>query len=79
MEEAKEFAEQNNLIFIEVSAKSGNHVDAAFINTAKAILEKIENAEYDLSNEHCGIKIGNASYKESVQRKSIQDGADCAC
>ncbi|OMJ73310.1 hypothetical protein SteCoe_28024 [Stentor coeruleus] len=78
-EEAQSFAEQNNLLFIETSAKTGNNVDAAYINTAKAILGKIENAEYDLSNEHCGIKIGNASFKESLQRKSMADKAECKC
>lgn len=78
-EEAQSFAEQNNLLFIETSAKTGNNVDAAYINTAKSILGKIENAEYDLSNEHCGIKIGNASFKESLQRKSMADKAECKC
>ncbi|OMJ72164.1 hypothetical protein SteCoe_29455 [Stentor coeruleus] len=78
-EEAQSFADQNNLLFIETSAKTGNNVDAAYINTAKAIMSKIENAEYDLSNEHCGIKIGNASFKESLQRKSMADKAECKC
>jgi GTPase SAR1 family protein len=78
-EEAQSFADQNNLLFIETSAKTGSNVDAAYINTAKAIMSKIENAEYDLSNEHCGIKIGNASFKESLQRKSMADKAECKC
>ena len=78
-EEAQAFADQNNLLFIETSAKSGENVDAAYINTAKSILSKIENAEYDLTNEHCGIKIGNASFKESIHRKSIADKGECKC
>ena len=79
VEEAQAFADQNNLLFIETSAKTGNNVDLAYINTAKAILSKIENAEYDLSNEHCGIKIGNASFKENLIRKSIADKSGCKC
>ena len=71
VEEAQAFADQNALLFIETSAKNGNNVDAAYINAAKSILSKIENAEYDLSNEHCGIKIGNASFKENLMKKSI--------
>ena len=79
VEEAHAFADQNSLLYIETSAKTGENVDAAFINVAKEILTKIENAEYDLSNEHCGIKIGNASFKESVLKKSVADKEGCKC
>ena len=77
VDEAKAFAEQHNLIYIETSAKTGANVDAAFINTAKEILSKIENAEYDLSNEQCGIKIGNTGYKESLARKTVANKGSC--
>ena len=77
-EEAQAFADQNGLHFIETSAKNGNNVDAAYINTAKSILSRIENAEYDLSNEHCGIKIGNASVKNNLIKKNPRK-ADCEC
>ena len=38
--EAEECAIQNNLIFFEVSAKSGDNVDKAFVTLAKALEEK---------------------------------------
>lgn len=79
VEEAKAFADQHNLIYLETSAKTGNNVDVAFIDTAKEILSKIENAEYDLSNEQCGIKIGNSNLKESFTRKSAASGGNCEC
>jgi Ras-related protein Rab-2A len=79
VEEAKAFADQHNLIYIETSAKTSNNVDVAFIDTAKEILSKIENAEYDLSNEQCGIKIGNSTLKESFTRKSAASGGNCEC
>jgi Ras-related protein Rab-2A len=79
VEEAQAFADQHNLIYVETSAKSGNNVDAAFINTAKEIMQKIENAEYDLSNEQCGIKIGNSSFKEQLQKKSVANKDGCQC
>lgn len=79
VEEAQAFADQNGLLYVEASAKTGNNVDTAYIDAAKSILSKIENAEYDLSNEHCGIKIGNASFKESLMKKSINDKAGCKC
>lgn len=78
-EEAKAFADQHNLIFVETSAKTGSNVDAAFIDTAKEILSKIENAEYDLSNEQCGIKIGNSNLKESTSRKGPVNNSKCEC
>jgi len=79
VEEAQAFADQHSLIYVETSAKSGNNVDAAFINTAKEIMQKIENAEYDLSNEQCGIKIGNSSFKEQLQKKSVANKDGCQC
>jgi Ras-related protein Rab-2A len=79
VEEAQAFADQHNLIYLETSAKTGNNVDAAFINTAKEIMQKIENAEYDLSNEQCGIKIGNSSFKEQLQKKSVANKDGCQC
>lgn len=54
-------------------------MDAAFIDTAKEILSKIENAEYDLTNEQCGIKIGSSGLKESVTRKSPVNNSKCEC
>ena len=79
VEEAQAFADQHNLIYVETSAKTGNNVDAAFINTAKEIMQRIENAEYDLSNEQCGIKIGNSSFKEQLQKKSVANKSECQC
>ena len=79
IEEAQAFANQHNLIYVETSAKTGNNVDAAFVNTAKEIMQKIENAEYDLSNEQCGIKIGNSSFKEQLQKKSVANKNECQC
>jgi GTPase SAR1 family protein len=78
VEEAQSFADQNGLLFIETSAKTGNNVDAAYVNTAKSILSKIENAEYDLSNEHCGIKIGNANLNQNSLRRT-PGVEECKC
>jgi len=41
-EEAREFAEQQNLEFVEASSKSPKNVDEAFIMIAKSIKEKSE-------------------------------------
>ncbi|XP_058747044.1 ras-related protein RABB1c-like [Vicia villosa] len=64
-EEGEKFANENGLIFMEVSAKSAENVDEAFIKTAGRIYKKIEDGEIDVLNESHGIQIGIGS-KPSV-------------
>ena len=59
-EEGKAFAEANDLIFLETSAKTAYNVESAFINTAENIHGKIVSGEIDLTNESHGIKVGMA-------------------
>jgi len=40
------------------------------MNSAKAVLIKLENGQYNLSTEHCGIKVGNATFKENLVKKN---------
>ncbi|CAG9330568.1 unnamed protein product [Blepharisma stoltei] len=69
-EEGEKFASEHGILFIEASAKEAFNVDEAFVNSAKAVLVKLENGEYNLSTEHCGIKVGNAALKDTLARKS---------
>ncbi|EOA32592.1 hypothetical protein CARUB_v10015885mg [Capsella rubella] len=59
-EEGEEFAKQHGLLFLETSARTSQNVDEAFIKTAENILEKIQNGDFDLSNESLGITIGDS-------------------
>lgn len=45
------FAKDNNLIFLETSAKTARNVEEAFLQTARKIYENILAGVYDLSNE----------------------------
>merc|ERR1711976_420033 len=43
-EEAKQFADENGLMFLEASAKTGDRVEDAFLETARKIYQNIQDA-----------------------------------
>ena len=57
-EEGEQFAKEHGLVFLETSAKTALNVEEAFVNTARAIYEKIQAGVFDVSNESHGIKVG---------------------
>jgi small GTP-binding protein len=57
-EEGDSFAKENNMLYIETSAKTGQNIETLFLKSVEIINEKIENGYYDLSNPGCGIKKG---------------------
>lgn len=57
-EEGAWFARQNGLFFLETSAKTGQNVDAAFLDTARSIYENLQAGMYDLSSDAHGITVG---------------------
>ena len=57
-EEGEQFAREHGLIFLETSAKTAFNVEEAFINTARAIYDKVQAGTLDVSNESFGIKVG---------------------
>ena len=68
-EEAEAFANSHSMLFLEASAKEDLNVDPAFVEPARKILTKIENGEYNLKSEGCGIKIGQAVKSASFSRE----------
>lgn len=53
-DEAKLFAEENGLMFIEASAKTGTNVEEAFLETAKKIYQNILDGSLDLNVAESG-------------------------
>jgi GTPase SAR1 family protein len=65
-EEGMRFARENDLLFIETSAKTAQNVDEAFTNTARTIYQNIQEGKYDLTNDANGIRTGPNSIISST-------------
>lgn len=55
--EGEEFARDHNLIFIEASAKTAEGVDAAFLQTAELVYEKMTVGKYLGQGEVCQLYL----------------------
>ena len=81
IEEGQQMAKNNNMIFCEASAKTGDNVDKIFEESAKEINKKINEGYYDLESDICGIKRGlsngpgNAVYIDG--RNNNSNGGKC--
>eukprot|EP00931_Biecheleriopsis_adriatica_P022478 TRINITY_DN14431_c0_g1_i1.p1 TRINITY_DN14431_c0_g1~~TRINITY_DN14431_c0_g1_i1.p1 ORF type:complete len:205 (+),score=19.61 TRINITY_DN14431_c0_g1_i1:151-765(+) len=78
VEEGAWFARQNGLFFLETSAKTGQNVESAFLDTARQIFDNLQAGMYDLSSDSHGITVGmpqrpvNASQRAEANMNSIQ-------
>jgi small GTP-binding protein len=63
IDEGKDFADKNNMLFIETSAKSGINVDKCFYDMTDDISQKIENGTIKLIDNKGRISITNVPEK----------------
>ncbi len=82
-QEGANFAEKNNMMFFETSAKTGQNIENLFLKSVEAINEKIQEDYFDLSSGNCGIKKGNEVNNDNIVltkenvAKSDNNGGKC--
>lgn len=75
--EASTFAQENELIFLETSAKTGENVEEAFLKCSKTILAKIETGELDPERIGSGIQYGDAALRTLQNKNRTAIKSDC--
>ncbi|KAK7873199.1 hypothetical protein R5R35_006409 [Gryllus longicercus] len=76
--EASRFAQENELMFLETSAKTGENVEEAFLKCSKTILAKIETGELDPERIGSGIQYGDSATRR-LHREGGRRQPDCIC
>jgi len=76
--EASRFAQENGLMFLETSAKTGHSVEEAFLKCSKNILAKIETGELDPERIGSGIQYGESLLRRTDQLSATRRAPDCS-
>ena len=76
-EEGKNFAEENNLLFFETSAKDGTNIQECFNESATILVDKIESGQIKLDTANSDIKIG--SFQSNQEEGENQDKKKKKC
>ncbi|XP_018087372.1 RAB4B member RAS oncogene family S homeolog isoform X2 [Xenopus laevis] len=77
--EASRFAQENELMFLETSALTGENVEEAFLKCARTILSKIESGELDPERMWSGIQYGDASPRHAKHSHGTQQQSRQQC
>ena len=67
-EEGQKFAEENNLVFFETSALTGNNIEEIFVQSATELVKRLESGELKADFNNSGIKVFNYN-KDSENSK----------
>ncbi|XP_054272414.1 ras-related protein Rab-4B [Macrosteles quadrilineatus] len=76
--QASQFAQENDLMYLETSAKSAENIEESFLKCCKTILAKIQSGELDPDRIGSGIQFGDTSSRRLRQDKTRRQ-PDCFC
>lgn len=76
--EASRFAQENDLMFLESSAMSGEGVEGVFFQCARSILSKIQSGVLDPESMGSGVQHGDSKTARELAKKKPEDSG-CAC
>ncbi|GFE54080.1 GTP-binding protein yptV4 [Babesia ovis] len=71
--EGKAFADENNLIYMETSAKGDYNVEEAFLTTASMIYDNVMRGMFDIESGVYGVKKGPQATINSMRNASSDD------
>lgn len=77
--EASKFAQENELIFLETSAVTGEHIEDTFLQCASSILSKIESSELDPDKMGSGIQYGDSTVRGANPSQTGGSSSNCPC
>ncbi|XP_001356197.3 ras-related protein Rab-14 isoform X1 [Drosophila miranda] len=79
-EEAKEFADENGLMFLEASAMTGQNVEEAFLETARKIYQNIQEGRLDLNASESGVQHRPSQpTRTSLSSEAANVKDQCSC
>jgi len=77
--EASRFAQENDLMFLETSALTGEGVEEVFLKCARSILTKIETGQIDPEKMGSGIQYGDSSLRKGHKQPDDNNDKGCSC
>ncbi|ORX95639.1 ras-related protein rab-4B-like protein [Basidiobolus meristosporus CBS 931.73] len=77
--DASRFAQENELMFLEASALSGEGVEEVFMKCARSILTKIETGQIDPERSGSGIQYGDSLLRRMSQRPKARVQSKRCC
>ena len=78
-DEAKRFADENDLLFLETSAKTGDHVEDAFIETARKIYQNMQDSPLDFINTESGVQPKLLTTSRTADGSGPGGDSKCQC
>lgn len=80
-EEAKKFADENGLMFVETSAMTGQNVEEAFLETARKIYQSVQDGRLDLNSAESGVqqKQPQRQGRTSLTDDTQTNKDNCSC